>query len=137
MHVHFLCSLVLLVAWLPLGASFRASGYGGARLGDYRVAVISTVYAHAAQVWIRGEVRVTMPVTMRMRMMPTQWQWHDPRAVFHGRGGALYAQKQLPQQPSQQQLKLDFDEDYYAVLETPPTAAPRDLKKAYYKMVFR
>lgn len=32
--------------------------------------------------------------------------------------------------------KLDFEEDYYAVLEVPPTISAQDLKKAYYKIVF-
>lgn len=33
--------------------------------------------------------------------------------------------------------KLDFDEDYYSVLEVSPTIPASDLKKAYYKMVFK
>jgi curved DNA-binding protein CbpA len=76
---------------------------------------------------------VPMTIGMRMRIMPTQWQWQDPRAASHRCTTVLRAQKQ----PSQQPPKLDFDEDYYAVLETPHTAAPRELKKCYYQMVFR
>jgi hypothetical protein len=33
--------------------------------------------------------------------------------------------------------KLDFNEDYYSVLEISPTIPSSDLKKAYYKMVFK
>ena len=33
--------------------------------------------------------------------------------------------------------KLDFNEDYYSVLEVSPTIPASDLKKAYYKMVFK
>ncbi len=33
--------------------------------------------------------------------------------------------------------KLDFDEDFYAVLEVEITASAKELKKAYYKMVFK
>ena len=33
--------------------------------------------------------------------------------------------------------KLDFNEDYYSVLEVSPTISASDLKKAYYKMVFK
>ena len=33
--------------------------------------------------------------------------------------------------------KLDFDEDFYAVLEVEVTATAKELKKAYYKMVFK
>ena len=33
--------------------------------------------------------------------------------------------------------KLDFDEDLYSVLEVDPAIAPKDLKKAYYKIVFK
>jgi curved DNA-binding protein CbpA len=33
--------------------------------------------------------------------------------------------------------KLDFDEDYYSVLEVDPTIKAKDLKKAYYKLVFK
>ena len=33
--------------------------------------------------------------------------------------------------------KLDFNEDYYNVLEVDPTASDRDLKKQYYKIVFK
>ena len=33
--------------------------------------------------------------------------------------------------------KLDFNEDYYSLLEVKPTADSRELKKAYYQMVFR
>jgi len=32
--------------------------------------------------------------------------------------------------------KLDFDEDYYSVLEVDVVVSPRDLKKAYFKVVF-
>lgn len=32
--------------------------------------------------------------------------------------------------------KLDFDEDYYSVLEVDPKIAAKDLKKAYYSIVF-
>lgn len=35
------------------------------------------------------------------------------------------------------QPKLNFDEDYYSVLEVSPSADERTLKKAYYKMVFK
>lgn len=38
---------------------------------------------------------------------------------------------------SQQHPKLDFNEDYYSVLEISPTANEKALKKAYYKMVFK
>lgn len=33
--------------------------------------------------------------------------------------------------------KLDFNEDYYSVLEADPAASDRDLKKQYYKIVFK
>ena len=33
--------------------------------------------------------------------------------------------------------KLDFNEDYYSVLEVSPTIPSSDLKKAYYKIVFK
>eukprot|EP00981_Chlorochromonas_danica_P002964 scaffold601_cov170-Ochromonas_danica.AAC.25 len=33
--------------------------------------------------------------------------------------------------------KLDFDEDYYSVLEADPACNMQELKKAYYKMVFK
>jgi curved DNA-binding protein CbpA len=33
--------------------------------------------------------------------------------------------------------KLDFNEDYYSVLEVPDSIDPKDLKKAYYKIVFQ
>lgn len=32
--------------------------------------------------------------------------------------------------------KLDFDEDYYSVLEVDSKIVPKDLKKAYYSIVF-
>lgn len=32
--------------------------------------------------------------------------------------------------------KLDFDEDYYSVLEVDSKILPKDLKKAYYSIVF-
>ena len=33
--------------------------------------------------------------------------------------------------------KLDFNEDYYAVIESEPTATSQELKKAYYRTVFK
>jgi hypothetical protein len=33
--------------------------------------------------------------------------------------------------------KLDFNEDFYSVLEVDPTITPSELKKAYYKIVFK
>ena len=33
--------------------------------------------------------------------------------------------------------KLDFSEDYYTVVEVDPEATPQELKKAYYKIVFK
>ena len=33
--------------------------------------------------------------------------------------------------------KLDFDEDFYTVLEVDPSCSQQDLKKAYYKVVFK
>ena len=33
--------------------------------------------------------------------------------------------------------KLDYDEDYYSVLEVNATVNPKDLKKSYYKIVFQ
>lgn len=33
--------------------------------------------------------------------------------------------------------KLDFNEDYYSVLETDPQSDKSTIKKAYYKMVFK
>ena len=33
--------------------------------------------------------------------------------------------------------KLDFNEDYYSVVEVDPEATQQELKRAYYKTVFR
>lgn len=37
---------------------------------------------------------------------------------------------------AEKQPKLDFNEDYYSVLEVNPNADSKDLKKAYLKLVF-
>ena len=33
--------------------------------------------------------------------------------------------------------KLDFDEDFYSVIEVNPLCSQQDLKRAYYKTVFK
>jgi len=40
-------------------------------------------------------------------------------------------------EPSNVHPKLDFNEDFYTVLEVSPTADSKTVKKAYLKMVFK
>ena len=49
----------------------------------------------------------------------------------------LYFSQQDMKWDSKSAPKLDFNEDFYKVLEVSKTATPEELKKSYYKLVFR